>query len=60
MYRTLILILTLTALGTFGAAAQNESDFDGFKLVDKTGNIRLPAKADDWIYVRGYPVLHSR
>jgi hypothetical protein len=54
MYRTLLLILLLTALGSFReAAAQNKASFDGFKLVDKTGNIhstsenaqpRMPAK----------------
>jgi hypothetical protein len=53
MYRTLLLILLLTALGSFRqAAAQNKASFDGFKLVDKTGNIRKP---DD--YRDLYPML---
>ena len=43
MYRTLILVLSLTALGSFReVAAQNKESFDGFKLVDKTGNIHKP------------------
>jgi hypothetical protein len=33
----------LPAVGSFsGAAAQNELSFDGFELVDKTGNIHKP------------------
>ena len=43
MYRTLILVLSLTALGSFREAeAQGKGSFDGFKLVDKTGNITKP------------------
>ena len=46
MSRTLTLILSLAALGSFREAeAQGKESFDGFKLVDKTGNSsreRLP------------------
>ena len=43
MYRTLILVLSLAALGSFRKAeAQGKGSFDGFKLVDKTGNITKP------------------
>ena len=43
MHRTVLLLLWLPALGSvFGAAAQNQNSSDGFKLVDKTGNIRKP------------------
>jgi Cytochrome P460 len=37
------LIFSLTAFGTWRrAAAQSKSSFDGFKLVDQTGNIHKP------------------
>jgi hypothetical protein len=40
MYRTLILVLSLAALGSFRKAeAQGKGPFDGFKLVDKTSNM---------------------
>ena len=43
MHRTLLLLLWLPALGSFfGAAAQSRTSSDGYKLVDKTGNIRKP------------------
>jgi hypothetical protein len=43
MSRTLILVVSLTALGVFQeTVAQSKSSFEGFKLVDKTGNIRKP------------------
>ena len=43
MCRTLIFVLALSPLGLFQwAAAQSKTPFDGFKLVDKTGNIRKP------------------
>jgi hypothetical protein len=56
------LILSLTALGTFrGAAAQNKSSFDGFKLVDKTGNIRKPDDYRDLYQMLGaYTVLDPK
>src|SRR5258708_30235986 len=54
MYRTLIFILSLTALGLLavlgplrGAATQGKTSFDGFKLVDESGNIRKPADYRD-------------
>ena len=48
MHRTLLLLLWLPALGSFfGAAAQSKNPFDGFKLVDKNGNIRKPADYRD-------------
>lgn len=54
MYRTLILILALTGLGTFRMAnAQGKQSFDGFKLVDKTGNIRKPADYRDLYQMLG-------
>jgi len=43
LYRTLVPILCLAALGSFRQAeAQGKESFDGFKLVDKSGNIRKP------------------
>ena len=43
MYRTLTLSILLAALGTSReAAAQTKTTLDGFKLVDKTGNIKKP------------------
>ena len=55
-------ILSLITLGTFrGAAAQNESSFDGFKLVDKTGNIRRPDDYRDLYQMLGaYMVLDQK
>jgi hypothetical protein len=44
MNRTLMLVLSLTAIGPIRwAAAQDRNLYDGFKLVDKTGNLRKPA-----------------
>jgi hypothetical protein len=44
MNRTLMLVLSLTAIGPLRwAVAQDRNLYDGFKLVDKTGNIRKPA-----------------
>lgn len=62
MYRTLILALALAALGSFqGAAAQNKSSFDGFKFVDKTGNIRRPEDFHDLFQLIGtYMVLDPK
>ena len=46
MLRTVILIsLTVGALRV--AIAQGKESFDGFKLVDKTGNIRKPVDYRD-------------
>ena len=43
MHRTLFLLLSLPALGSFfGATPQSRTSSDGFKLVDKTGNISKP------------------
>ena len=43
MYRTLVLVLSLAALGSFREAeAQGKESFDGYKLVDKTGNVTKP------------------
>lgn len=50
MFRTItfIGILSLAILGIFQAApAQNKGGFDGFKLVDKAGNIHKPADYRD-------------
>ena len=53
MHRTLLLLLWLPALGSFiGTTAQSRNSSDGFKLVDKTGNIRKP---DD--YREAYQML---
>jgi len=62
MYRTLVLILSLTALGAFrGGAAQDKNSFDGFKLVDKTGNIRKPDDYRDLYQMLGaYLVLDPK
>src|SRR5258707_13947036 len=62
MYRTLILVLSLTALGSFReVAAQNKESFDGFKLVDKTGNIRKPNDYRDLYQMLGaYMVLDPK
>src|SRR5689334_11055577 len=62
MYRTALLILLLTALGSFReAAAQNKASFDGFKLVDKTGNIRKPDDYRDLYQMIGaYTVLDPK
>ena len=62
MYRTLILILSLTVLGTFRTAnAQGKQSFDGFKLVDKTGNIRKPDDYRDQYQMLGaYTVLDPK
>ena len=44
MNRILILALSITAIGTLSwVAAQDRNVYDGFKLVDKTGNLRKPA-----------------
>jgi hypothetical protein len=44
MNRTLMLVLSLTAIGPLRwAVAQDRNLYDGFKLVDKTGNIQKPA-----------------
>jgi hypothetical protein len=62
MYRTLILVLSLTALGSFReVAAQSKESSDGFKLVDKTGNIRKPADYRDLYQMLGtYMVLDPK
>lgn len=59
MYRTLMLIVSLVGLGAFrGAAAQDTNSFDGFKLVDKTGNIRKPdGYRDSYQMLGAYMVL---
>jgi hypothetical protein len=54
MYRSLIVILSLAALGIIQeAVAQRESSFDGFKLVDNTGNIRMPHDYRDLYHMLG-------
>jgi hypothetical protein len=54
MYRTLILVLSLAALGSFrSVAAQGKESFDGFKLVDKTGHIRKPDDYRDLYQIIG-------
>jgi Cytochrome P460 len=54
MYRTLTVILSLAALGVIReAVAQRESSFDGFKLVDKSGNIRKPDDYRDLYHMLG-------
>ena len=43
MFRSVVVVFLLAAPGLFrGAAAQGKGSFDGFKLVDKTGNITKP------------------
>ena len=54
MYRTLVVVLSLAALGLFrGATGQGKESFDGFKLVDKDGNIRKPADYRDTFLMLG-------
>jgi Cytochrome P460 len=54
MYRTLTVIVSLAALGVIReAVAQRESSFDGFKLVDKSGNIRKPDDYRDLYHMLG-------
>ena len=62
MYRTLILGLSLTALGSLRVAcAQSKELFDGFKLVDKTGNIRKPDHYQDLYQMIGsWTVVDSK
>ena len=62
MYRTLVLTLLLTTLGTLRrVAAQNKDSFDGFKLVDKTGNISKPDDYRDLYQMLGtYMVLDPK
>ena len=62
MCRTLALILSLTAFGTFREAnAQTKKPFDGFKLVDKAGNISKPADFRDLYQMIGaYTVLDPK
>src|SRR5581483_6722497 len=62
MCRKLALILSLTALGTFREAnAQTKKSFDGFKLVDKAGNISKPVDFRDLYQMIGaYAVLDPK
>ena len=54
MHRILVVILLVVGLGLFrGAAPQGNEFFDGFKLVDKTGNIRKPADYRDTFQMLG-------
>jgi hypothetical protein len=56
------LIFSLTVFGTLrGVAAQSQSSFDGFTLVDKTGNIRKPNDYRDQYQMLGaYMVLDAK
>jgi hypothetical protein len=48
MHRTLVVILSLLAAGPhWQAIAQKPASFNGFDLVDKTGNIRKPTDVRD-------------
>jgi len=62
MHRTLLLLIWLPALGSFfEATAQTKSSFDGFKLVDKTGNIHKPVDYRDRLQLIGtYTVLDAK
>src|SRR5215471_15516820 len=56
MFRTLtfLVILSLVVLGVFRLAiAQNRGSFDGFRLVDKTGNITKPPDYRDTYQMLG-------
>jgi hypothetical protein len=56
MFRTLIflVILSLVVFGVFRVAtAQNKGSFDGFRLVDKTGNITKPPDYRDTYQMLG-------
>lgn len=61
MNRLLLLLIPLTAFGVFKIAAQNETSFNGFQLVDKSGNIRKPADVRDAYQALGaYTVLDPK
>jgi hypothetical protein len=62
MYRTLILFLSLLVLICFReVAAQSKESFDGFMLVDKTGNIARPDDYRDRYQVLGaYTVIDPK
>jgi len=62
VYRILILLLSITAIGNLRqAGAQTKSTFDGFKLVDKTGNIRKPVDYRDLYQMIGaYTVVDPK
>jgi hypothetical protein len=54
MYRTMVVALSLAALGLFrGATGQGKESFDGFKFVDKDGNIRKPPDYRDIFLMLG-------
>ena len=61
-YAAAALIFSLTAFASLRrAAGQNESSFDGFKLVDKTGKIRKPDDYRDLYQMLGaYMVLDPK
>ena len=62
MYRILILILAMSAAGILQeSAAQTKTTVDGFKLVDKAGNIQKPVDYRDIYQMIGaYTVLDPK
>ncbi|MGC4048393.1 MAG: cytochrome P460 family protein [Paludibaculum sp.] len=62
MMRTLSLLLSLPLLGSFfGAFAQTKGLSDGFKLVDKAGNIRKPNNyREQYQMIGAYTVLDPK
>jgi hypothetical protein len=61
MNRLLFLLIPLAAVGALEVAAQNQGSFNGFQLVDKSGNIRKPADVRDTYQALGaYTVLDPK
>ena len=59
--RITIATLSILALGPHAAESQSRNSFDGFKLVDKTGNIRKPVDYRDLLPTLGtYMVLDPK
>jgi hypothetical protein len=55
-----IAVLAILALGNQPAKPQAKNSFDGFALVDKSGNIRKPADYRDMTCVQFYPLLRDK
>jgi hypothetical protein len=61
MNRLLFFLVPLIAVGALEVAAQNQGSFNGFQLVDKSGNIRKPADVRDTYQALGaYTVLDPK
>jgi hypothetical protein len=61
MNRLLFFLIPLVAVCAIEVAAQNQGAFNGFQLVDKSGNIRKPANVRDTYQALGaYTVLDPK